>query len=265
VDFIERHVADSPEQPFFLYLTPSAPHRPCMAPDITRGKSQAGPRGDLVMVVDWVVGEIVDVLERLGLTDNTLLILTSDNGAQPYDVDGNDHGHKSCGDLRGFKSHIWDGGHREPFIARWPGRIAAGSVCKQTVCLADLMATCADIVGDTLPENAGEDSVSMLSALLKGDDAAPVREAVVHHSLWGMFSIRQGRWKLILGRDGGGFDYAPLTGKQTDEFPGQLYDMEADPAETTNLYAEQPDVVGRLSALLQQYKDKGRSVPAARV
>ncbi len=259
VEFIEEHHTNDPDQPFFLYLTPSAPHRPCMPPEFLKGKSQAGPRGDMVMMVDWVVGQVLDTLDRLDLTDDTLIIVTSDNGARPADVDGNTHGHKSCGDLRGFKADIWDGGHREPFVARWPKQIKAGSVSGDTICLSDLMATCAAIVESDLPEHAAEDSCNMLPALLGQPGKSPRREAIVHHSLDGMFSIRAGKWKLILGRGSGGFSdpirLIPAPGKAK----GQLYDMDNDTAETVNLWDEHPDIVERLTQLLAQYKETGRS------
>jgi arylsulfatase A-like enzyme len=259
VKFIETHSKENKNKPFFLYLTPSAPHRPCTAPDFIKGRSQAGPRGDLVTVVDWMVGGIMDALNCLGISDNTLLIVTSDNGAQPCDVDGNTYGHKSCGDLRGYKSDIWDGGHREPFIARWPERIKPGTTSGELICLSDLMATCAAIVGDELPYNAGEDSYNILPALLGQIDSSPIREAVVHHSGCGMFSIRQGKWKVILGR-GNGSDSGAIGYKfQKDDFSGQLYNIEKDLGETNNLWDKHPEVIKRLESLLDKYKYEGRS------
>jgi len=261
VAFIERTHGTDPEQPFFLYLTPAAPHRPCMPHERFKGASQAGPRGDMVVVVDFMVGEIVQTLDRLGIAENTMIVVTSDNGAQPFDVDQELHNHKSCGDLRGYKSQIWDGGHREPFVVRWPARVAAGTTCARPIGLTDMMATCTEIVGADLPDNAAEDSISFLSALDGGDESLESGHPLVHHSVQGMFSIRDGKWKLILGRNHGGFDYPSLTGVQEDEYPGQLYDMEKDVPERTNMYGERPEVVERLSALLQQYKESGRSRP----
>jgi len=258
VDWLEKHAAEKPDQPFFLYLTPSSPHRPCMAPDITKGKSQAGPRGDMVCVVDWMVGEITKTIEKLGYKEDTLIIVTSDNGANEADVDGNTYGHKSCGDWRGFKAQIYDGGHREPFIARWPGIIKPGSVCDATIGLMDLMATCADIVDTDLPENVAEDSFSFLD-YLKGETASPkARDTVVHHSVSGVFAVRQGPWKMILGQGNGAWGHFD---REIDpSIPvGQLYHMEKDPQETTNLWEKEPAIVERLTALLQKYKDENRS------
>ena len=255
VKFIENHAAKTPDDPFFLYLTPSAPHRPCMPPDFARGASQAGSRGDMVCVVDWVVGQVTDALDRLGLADNTLIIITSDNGARPCDVDGETYGHKSCGDLRGFKADIWDGGHREPFIVRWPGKVEPGTACDETICLADLMATCADVGGADLPRNAAEDSFSFLPALLGQERCERLRPSIVHHSARGVFSIREGRWKLVLGLGSGGAT-APRTEEPVEGGPlGQLYDMEKDPAEATNLWLERQDVVERLTKLLEKQKE----------
>ncbi|NQT93643.1 MAG: arylsulfatase [Lentisphaerae bacterium] len=264
VEFIERHHEADNEQPFFLYLTPAAPHRPCMPHERFKGSSEAGPRGDMVVVVDFMVGEIVETLDRLGIADNTMVVVTSDNGAQPFDVDRELHDHKSCGDLRGYKSHIWDGGHREPFVVRWPAMVAAGSTCKRTIGLTDMMATCAEIAGADLPHNAAEDSISFLSALEGDEEGSGTGHPIVHHALDGMFSIRDGKWKLVLGRNHGGFAYDELTGVQEDDLPGQLYDMETDVPEATNLYGEHPEIVERLSALLQQYKESGRSRPRSR-
>ena len=260
--FMERHVDQRPGEPFFLYLTPSAPHRPCMPPDFAKGRGQAGPRGDMVCVVDWLVGEVMNTLDRLGVGDNTLLIVTSDNGARPADVDGNTYGHKSCGDWRGFKADIWDGGHREPFIARWPARIKPGTACDETICLADLMTTAAAIVGAELPDDAGEDSYNVLPALLGEKLDAPIREAVVHHSCFGMFSIRQGAWKLILGLGSGGFSQPNQVEPEPAGPQGQLYNLDDDPSETHNLWLERPEIVARLTALLEKYQADGRSRPA---
>jgi arylsulfatase A-like enzyme len=129
VTWIEERARE--DRPFFLYLTPSAPHRPCMPPDFIKGASHAGQRGDMIMLFDWLVGQIDETLHRLALAEDTLLIITSDNGAQLTDFYGNRWGHRPNSDLRGQKGDIWDGGHREPFIVRWPGQVEAGSVSDQ--------------------------------------------------------------------------------------------------------------------------------------
>ena len=175
VAFVEEHVKERPEQPFFLYLTPSAPHRPCVPPRFVQGKSQAGLRGDSVVLVDWMVGEVLKVLKRLEVEENTLMLFTSDNGGRLTDFYGLDWGHKANGDLRGQKGDIFDGGHREPLVAMWPDRIKPQSTSDELVCLMDLMATCAAIVGEDLPAGAAEDSRNILPALLGGPLSEPGR------------------------------------------------------------------------------------------
>ncbi|MFO8007853.1 MAG: arylsulfatase [Candidatus Brocadiia bacterium] len=261
--WLEDHVAREPEQPFFLYLPTSAPHRPCVPPAWARGASSAGPRGDMVSLFDWIVGQVLDALERAGVADQTLIFVTSDNGAQRADVDGNTYGHKSCGDWRGYKADIWEGGHREPFIARWPGRVPAGASCDQTVCLGDLTATAADLLGVGLPEDAAEDSYSILPALLGDESAGPIREATVHHSWDGCFSLRRGPWKMILGLGSGGFTEPRHLEPEPDGPEGQLYHMEEDPAETNNLWQDRPEVVAQMKDILQSYRSEGRSAPPA--
>ncbi|MGD2174117.1 MAG: arylsulfatase [Candidatus Brocadiaceae bacterium] len=259
--WLERQAAERPEQPFFLYLVTSAPHRPCVPPAWARGASRAGPRGDMVALFDWVVGQVMDALERAGVADDTLLFVTSDNGAQPADVDGNTYGHKSCGDWRGFKADIWEGGHREPFIVRWPGHIAPGTTCEETVGLCDLMATCGAMLGSDLPEGAGPDSHNMLPALLAEEREGPIREALVHHSWAGYFSLRRGPWKIIYGLGSGGFSEPRSREPRPEDPSGQLYHMGEDPGETNNLWKAKPEVVAELTEILNHYREEGRSTP----
>jgi arylsulfatase A-like enzyme len=259
VAFIERQAKDHPDQPFFLYLTPSAPHRPCVPPDFIQGKSQAGPRGDMVALVDWMVAEVDAALHHNGLVEHTLVIVTSDNGARLTDFYGRDYGHKSCGDLRGQKADIWDGGHREPFVARWPGVIQPGSISPRLVCLGDLLATVAEILGVDLTPGAGEDSFSFLSALTGQKSQRLERLVIVHHSGDGMFSLRDDCWKLIMGLGSGGFSQPAWVEPGPGDPRGQLYDMEADFQETTNLWSQRPEIVQRLQSLLETYIKARRS------
>ena len=259
VDLIESAADD--EAPFFLYLTPASPHRPCdVRPDFVVGASEAGDRGDMVVLFDWVVGQVLDALDRTGQSDNTLILVTSDNGGRLTCADGETYGHPTNGSLRGQKADIWDGGHREPLVARWPGTIPAGSTSNGLVCLSDMMATFAAIAGIDLPENAGEDSYNILPGLT-GESTEPIREALVHHSGEGMFSIRQGKWKLVLGLGSGGFSEPVSVEPKTGDPTGQLYNMETDPSEQHNLWNERPDVVVELGALLERQRREGRTRP----
>ncbi|MCK7482643.1 MAG: sulfatase-like hydrolase/transferase [Candidatus Moduliflexus flocculans] len=172
IHFLGSGPAAGLARPFFIELALSSPHTPWLVPDLVKRKSGDGPRGDLVALADLCVGRVMDALERLGAADRTLVIFASDNGPHP----GTD-GHASAGTLRGLKSHIWEGGHRVPFIARWPGRIGPGAVVDEPICLTDLMATFAAVAGVALPPEAGPDSVDISSALLKGERGGRVPDA----------------------------------------------------------------------------------------
>jgi len=253
------------KQPFFLYLPLTSPHTPLVPTKEWQGKSGLGDYGDFVMATDWAIGEVLAALDKAGIADNTLVMLTSDNGCAPYIgvEELEKQGHYPSADRRGYKADIWDGGHRIPFIAKWPARIKAGSTSDQLISLVDLMATCADIVGARIPANAGEDSVSILPAML-GTATTPLREAVVFHSINGSFAIRQGRWKLEFCPDSGGWS-APKPGSQEAQGlpPVQLYDMTKDVGERTNEYKEHPEIVTQLTKLLEKYVADGRSTPNA--
>lgn len=251
--------------PFFLYLPLNAPHTPLVPSAAWRGKSGLGDYADFVMQTDAVVGDVLAALQENGLAENTLVVVTSDNGCSPAADTGKleAQGHFASARFRGYKADIWDGGHRVPFFVRWPGKVKPGSRSAQTVCHTDLMATCADLLGVSLPDNAGEDSASLLPVLL-GKDNGPVHEAVVHHSIKGNFAVRQGRWKLELCPGSGGWS-RPLDAEALKQgLPSlQLYDLDADPTETRNVWAENPDVVARLTRLLERYVASGRSTPGA--
>jgi arylsulfatase A-like enzyme len=264
VDYIEQRAPGSREgRPFFLYLPLTAPHTPILPTKEWQGKSGINAYADFVMEVDDGVGQVLKALERGGAAGDTLVVLASDNGCSPAANFEQlaARGHHPSYHFRGMKADIFDGGHRIPFIVRWPGRVKAGSSCDQPVCLIDLMATCADVLGAKLPDAAGEDSVSLLPAFL-GKDAKPLHEAVVHHSANGSFAIRQGRWKLELCPDSGGWS-APLPGSKEAAGlpPVQLYDLSADVGEKTNVQEKHPEVVLRLTRLLEKYVAEGRSTP----
>jgi len=264
VEYIGRQAKSG--QPFFLYLPLPSPHTPILPTPEWVGKSSVGIYGDFVMQTDWVVGQVLTALDQASVGDNTLVILTSDNGCSPAAGIGQlqAKGHYPNGDLRGAKADIFDGGHRVPFLVRWPAQVKAGGTSDQLICLSDLMATCADIAGATLPDNAGEDSVSILPAL-RGTAEAPLRESLVHHSINGSFALRKGNWKLSLCADSGGWS-APKPGSaEAKRLPDtQLYNFSGDVAETKNQQAEHPEVVKRLTRELEQLIANGRSTPGAK-
>ncbi len=264
VKFIRDHAAASEEgKPFFIYFPLNAPHTPIVPTKEWQGKSGINPYGDFVMQVDWTVGQVMKTLEKEGILENTLVIFTADNGCSPqakFDQLA-EKGHFPSYLYRGHKADIYEGGHRVPFIAHWPDRVAAGTRSDQPVCLTDLFATCADILDKKVPDAAAVDSVSFLPALDQ-TDKSPLREAVVHHSINGSFSIRQGKWKLELCPGSGGWsDPKPGRVDMTQLPLVQLYDLESDIGETINLQARHPEVVNRLTALLESYVEKGRSTP----
>jgi arylsulfatase A-like enzyme len=251
------------EQPFFIYFPMPAPHTPILPSPAFVGKSGTNLYGDFVLMCDDVVGQIMRKLEELGLTDDTIIVYTSDNGCSP----SADYpallklGHNPSYIFRGHKADIYEGGHRIPLLMKWPAGIPAGCVSHEPVCLVDLMATMADIVGVTLPDHAAEDSVSNLSVWTGDILDRPLREAIVHHSLNGSFSIRQGRWKLELCPGSGGWS-DPLPGQEPEGSPSvQLYDLETDIGERVNVWDQHPEIVEQLKRLLQRYIEVGRSTP----
>lgn len=254
VQYLEQRAKE--KQPFFLYLPLSAPHTPWLPAAEFRGKSKAGFYGDFVMQVDASVGQVLEALDRLKLADNTIVFLTSDNGSHWPEADIRRFQHRANLFFRGQKADIWEGGHRVPFIVRWPEHIPPGSTAKETICLTDIFATCAAVVGQHLPNHAAEDSYNLLPVLLGQKRAGPVRPDIVYHSVTGMFGIRQGDWVLIDGLGSGGFT-APQTEKPKPGGPrGQLYNLAADPRQQHNVYLEQPEIVARLQALLERQKKK---------
>jgi arylsulfatase A-like enzyme len=243
------------DDPFFLYYPIHAPHVPCLPTPEFEGKSCLGPYGDMVLMIDHILGQIVGKLSEKGCLDNTIILFASDNGSEH---EFPEEGHKTNANYRGFKSDIWDGGHRIPYIIRYPAVIPKGSVCEQVVCLTDILATFSELFNRSLRDNEGEDSISNLS-LWKGGQA-PVRTATVHHSGGGMFAIRKGKWKLEFCPDGGGFSRPGAI--REDGLPNiQLYDMENDVCETKNLFAQYPQIVAELTDQLTNYVLSGRSTP----
>jgi len=288
--WLDKHFKTTPDKPFFLYLPTSAIHRPCLAVKAFRNKSKAGLHGDKVVELDDIVGKLMAMLKAKGCQDNTLVIFTSDNGAMPGDPERalqhyarhdwgkrwdarkllarkNEgtfrnwltYGHKVNGPYLGYKTTIYEGGHRVPFIVRWPGKVKAGSVSDEIICVVDVLATVAEILEVDLPKNAAEDSYSILPVLLGRKLNAPLREATIMTPWSTMKSVRQGPWKLIMGPDAGGF----RMGRKV-KTAGQLYNLAADPGETTNLYDRHPEKVKALTAIYEKYAAAGRSAPPAK-
>jgi arylsulfatase A-like enzyme len=256
IEFMERSLKENPDQPLFVYLPLSSPHAPWLPPEFVKGKSEEGPRGDLVFLADWCLGEVLRTLDRLKMADNTLLIMTSDNGPRH-----GAKGHRASGPLRGHKSHIWEGGHRIPFIARWPGRISPNTTSNEMICLTDVMATCAAILDTGLPPEAGPDSFDILPALLGAKGEFPIRDNLISHSENGTFGLREGSWKLILDNKTSGGWVEPAGERPRPDTPGQLYDLATDPQEKNDLWEKRPDIVKRLSFMLEKCKSEGRSAP----
>ena len=269
--FLEQHVKDHPEKPFFLLHSMNAVHLPSFAAKEFQGKTLAGPHGDFIHELDQIVGELLTSLERLGLADNTVVMFSSDNGPEIETVMHmrGDHDHDGARPWRGVKRDQWEGGHRVPFLIRWPGKIAAGSTSDQTFCLTDVMASCAAMTGAGLPDNAAEDSFNFLPVFLGRETAGPVRPYTLHQTNRLALAIRRGPWKYLDHPGSGGNDYKrgefrPLARPESaPDAPGQLYNLETDPGETVNLYVEHPEIVRELKTLLEQSKAAGRSRPRA--
>jgi arylsulfatase A len=242
------------KKPFLLYLPLTAPHTPLAVTEQWLGKSGLNLYADFVMETDAMVGRVLEALRESGTAENTIVLFTSDNGCAPYvgAAELESKGHFPSGPLRGYKGDVFEGGHRIPFIVRWPGVVKPGVVCGQLVHQADLIATVADILSTKLPDNAGEDSFSLLP-LLKGEDK-PVRDHAVSCASSGIPGLRYGPWKLILARD-------PKTKTEV-----QLYNLDDDIGETTNLATEKPETVGEMEMLVLMDKLilHGRSTPGAK-
>ncbi len=243
------------ENPYFLYFAMPAPHTPWMPSEEFTGSSQAGDYGDFVTMVDAMVGRVLTALKESGKEENTVVILASDNGPywRPAFIEKFDH--RAAYIYRGMKADAWDGGHRIPFIVKWPGYVQPGSVSNATTTLANLMATTADITGVQSEQVEGEDSYSILPVLLGEADKVPGQDAVVHHSSKGVFAIRYGDWKLIEGLGSGGFSEPVSIEPKPGEAPGQLYNLKNDPSETVDLYNQEPEIVKMLTLKLDSIKN----------
>ncbi|MHC4539962.1 MAG: sulfatase family protein, partial [Planctomycetota bacterium] len=267
--FLEKHVRTRPHKPFFLFHSCQSVHLPSFAADAFKGKTNAGPHGDFIFELDAIVGELVKTLDRLGVADNTLVIFSSDNGPETTSVVNmrKDHEHDGARPWRGMKRDQWEGGHRIPLIARWPGKIGPGSVTDQMTSLTDIMATCAAIAGAKLPDDAAEDSYNMLPVLLGRSSREPVRKYLIQQTISLALSIRKGHWKYLDHKGSGGNNYNNAALKpyalpdDAPDAPGQLYNLKADPGETHNLYFKYPDIVAELKQQLETFAEQGYSRP----
>ncbi|MBO9619884.1 MAG: arylsulfatase, partial [Niabella sp.] len=249
VRYIKDHAKD--KKPFFLYFTLTSPHEPIAPSKEWQGRSGINPVADFIMETDSVVGAVVAAVRKNKLNKNTLIIFTSDNGHAPYTglKPLLDAGHNPSGPFRGYKGDSWEGGHHIPFIAIWPGKIKPGTVNSNVICLTDLMATCAEVVGIRMPANAGEDSYSILPGFLSST-SGPTRESIIHQGGDGSLSIRKGPWKLIV----------PIKSGSAR----QLYNLSLDTSEEKDVAVENPDIVRQLYTLMEKCVSEGRSTPGPR-
>ena len=251
------------EQPFFMYLALNSPHSPVVPSEEWQGKSGLGSYGDFVMETDYIVGRVLKALEESGVEENTLVFVTSDNGCSYPASKGmkleNEFGHFPSAGYRGAKSDIWEGGHRIPFFSKWPGKIKPNTINHELISLNNLITTCAEITDFEIPENAGEDSFSILPLLLDKNNSNK-QEIVVHHSINGKFSVRKGKWKLELCSGSGGWT-EPKDSKAIEmKLPEiQLYDLEKDTQENNNVYEKYPEIVKKLILELESIVATGRS------
>ncbi|WP_111708861.1 sulfatase family protein [Lutibacter citreus] len=250
------------DKPFFVYMPLNAPHSPIVPNKDFAGKSELNDHGDFCMETDWAVGEVMKTLDELGIADNTILVFTADNGTSPkagFPVMAK-KGHHSSWIYRGMKGTNWEGGHRVPFVVRWPNEVEKNQVSNQLICTTDLMATCAEVLNFDLNDNEGEDSVSFLPALKNKSIPELKDRAVVHHSDVGVFSVRYGKWKLMFDNFGGSKRGDPRESEPIkDTADLLLFDMENDAVENINLAAKYPEVVEKLKKKLAAVIKNGRS------
>ncbi len=265
-EFLTARAGSKDKKPFFLYLALASPHTPIIPTKEFEGKTKTTPYGDFVAQLDQELGTLLADLDRLGFAKDTLVIFTADNGFAPAAnlEELRALKHEPSLIYRGHKADLFEGGHRVPFIARWPGIIPASTHCKETIGHLDLLATCAEILGVQLPPSAGEDSVSILSLLKGGISLSPERAGLVHHSNNGSFAFRQGQWKLFTVPDSGGWS-SPKPGQaEAATLPRfQLYDLASDPSEKRNLQAAHPEIVQQMGRLLSQIIERGRTTPGS--
>ncbi len=275
VDFIRKHRRNTPDKPFFAVLSTQICHAPVLPAEEFNGKSKGGPRGDFVHELDVLVGRLLAELKKLNIDDNTIVLFNTDNGPETMHTIWmrEDHRHDAAGNWRGMKRDGWEGGHRVPFIARWPGNIPAGRVSKQLTNTTDIFATLASLTGYALPEEAAVDSFDMLPVLLgQQNEADPIRPHMLTQSFRGEFQLRQGNWKYLAHVGSGGNKYDRENMKKfalPEKEPtaeGQLYNLADDPGETNNLFFTSGKKREEMEKLLKELtaKENGRSAPTNR-
>jgi arylsulfatase A-like enzyme len=265
--YIKRRAKDESKKPFFLYLPLTSPHTPIAPGKAFKGKyKQFSWYADFLAETDWVVAQVLEQLKESGVENDTLVIFTSDNGFAPYVKIPKMFaaGYKPSGSWRGAKATIYEGGHRVPFIARWPGNIAPNSKSDATICTTDFFATFAELLGkkDQIPDNAAEDSFSFYPCLTGKTDQT--RPFTIHHSISGKFAIRKGDWKLIMAKDAGGGWGLPGRNIKTPAKLVQLYNLKDDPGETKNLEGARPEITETLVNTLAKAIRNGRTTPGAK-
>jgi len=253
IKFIEKQSAA--KNPFFLYFAIPAPHTPWLPTAGFIGKSQAGEYGDYVQMVDDAVGKVLHALDSLGLSENTLVVFTSDNGPYWRENFVQKYNHHAAGEFRGMKGDAFEGGHRVPLIVRYPGKVKPGTISNATTTLANLMSTCADLTGNHSAKFETVDSYSILPVLTGKATQVANQPAVVHISSKGLLAIRKGPWKLIMGLGSGGFTVPAQIKPTPGEAIGQLYNLDNDIHEDHNLYSQFPEKVKELTTLLEKIKN----------
>lgn len=244
IEFMEKQVKAG--KPFFVYLPLSVPHIPWLPAEFVKGTTGAGPRGDLVALADFCVGEILTAIERLSIENNTIVVFTSDNGPRE-----GENGHQSAGHLRGYKGSIYEGGHRVPFIVKWPGKIKADSKSDELIGQIDLYATLAQILDYSLTGNEAPDSYNLTPLLFGKESNKPIRDVYIHH----YYGVRKGNWKLIFDLES--IDSVTINSVWAEE----LYNLGEDLAESNNMIDDHPDIVEELISTFVEIKNLGFSRP----
>lgn len=252
------HSQDNHE-PFFLYFALPSPHAPIIPNDEFIGKSQAGGYGDFMYQTDWVAGQVLEAIKLAGFEDNTIVIFSSDNGPERYAFErAEQYSHFSMGDLRGLKRDVWEGGHHVPFIFKWPGKVAAGSVSDEVISQVDVMASIGAIMPAQMPQDAAPDGYNLMPILLGKEYSTPLRQATVHNTYKNIWGLRQKKW-LYINHSSGEHSKMPESFKELREYEdfeteGLLFDLKQDPGQKINLYGQFPEIVDEMDALLEEYR-----------